>query len=336
MADNTSTIAGLFMTPEMYQQERQQQFANRAAQLSQLDPGALSNFYAMTGGFGAGNALSGALGAQDPMLAQLSQQRQMLSNVDFTDAKSLAEAAKQATAANRPDIAQQLAQQAINIQARIDEKQAARAQQQAQFEAALAQRKDLAEQANQTRLLIAQMTKAMAGANSDLQRQILQEKLDALKDKAKGIEEARVTKLQNSVDVADNVIQEAEAAKKLVGGLTTGLTGTLIGLKPGSDAYNLQAKIDTIKSQLGFSQLQAMRDASPTGGALGQVSNQEIKFLQAALANLDKGQDATTLKNNLDKVIKHYNNWREAAVGKLNEKGVSTSSNNDPLGLRKP
>ena len=91
-----------------------------------------------------------------------------------------------------------------------------------------------------------------------------------------------------------------------------------------SDAYNLQAKIDSIKSQLGFSQLQSMRDASPTGGALGQVSNQEIKFLQAALTNLDKGQDAATLKKNLDKVILHYNNWREAAVGKLGEKGIQT------------
>lgn len=336
MADNTSTIAGLFMTPEMYQQQRDTAALDRFASMAQMDPMAQARTSLMYGGYQAGNALAGALGVQDPMLAQLSQQKQMLANVDFTNAQSLAEAAKQATAAGRPDIAQQLAQQAINIQARIDEKQAARAQQQAQFEATLAQRRDLAQEANQTRLLIAQMTKAMAGANSDLQRQILQEKLDALKDKAKGIEEARVTKLQNSVDVADNVIQEAEAAKKLVGGLTTGLTGTLIGLKPGSDAYNLQAKIDTIKSQLGFSQLQAMRDASPTGGALGPVSNQEIKFLQAALANLDKGQDAATLKKNLDKVILHYNNWREAAVGKLNEKGVSTPSNNDPLGLRKP
>lgn len=336
MADNTSQIAGLFMTPELYQQERDLAAQKQFATMAQMDPLARANAAIMYGGYQLGNALGGALGAQDPMLNQISQQRQLLSNVDFTNAQSLAEAAKQATTAGRPDIAQQLAQQAITIQSKIDEKQAARAQQQAQFEASLAQRRDLAQEANQTRLLIAQMTKAMAGANSDLQRAILQEKLGALQDKARGIEEARITKLQNSVDVADNVIQEAEAAKKLVGGLTTGLTGTLLGLKPGSDAYNLQAKIDTIKSQLGFSQLQAMRDASPTGGALGQVSNQEIKFLQAALANLDKGQDTATLKNNLDKVIKHYNNWREAAVGKLNEKGVITPSNNDPLGLRKP
>ena len=36
-----------------------------------------------------------------------------ISNVDFTNAQSLAEAARQATAAGRPDLAQQLAQQAV-------------------------------------------------------------------------------------------------------------------------------------------------------------------------------------------------------------------------------
>lgn len=128
MADNTSSIAGLFMSPELYQQQRQEQFLNKAAQLAQLDPSQLANVYAMQGGFGAGNILASALGAQDPMLQQISQQQQLLGKVDFTNAQSLAEAARQATAAGRPDIAQQLAQKAIEIQSKVDEKQAAREQ----------------------------------------------------------------------------------------------------------------------------------------------------------------------------------------------------------------
>lgn len=128
MADNTSIVGSLFGTPEMYDQARREQFASQAAQLSQLNPSALANFYAMQTGFGAGDQVAGALGVQDPMMQQISQQQQLLSGVDFTNVQSLAEAARQATAMGRPDIAQQLAKQAIDIQSKIDEKQAAREQ----------------------------------------------------------------------------------------------------------------------------------------------------------------------------------------------------------------
>ena len=51
MADNTSQIAGLFMTPELYQQQRdlaaQQQFATMA----QMDPLARANAALMYGGY---------------------------------------------------------------------------------------------------------------------------------------------------------------------------------------------------------------------------------------------------------------------------------------------
>lgn len=128
MADNTSQIAGLFMTPELYQQQRDLAAQKQFETMAQMDPLAQARASLMYGGYQAGNALAGALGAQDPMLNQISQQRQILSNVDFTNAQSLAEAARQATAAGRPDIAQQLAQQAIGIQSKIDEKQLARDQ----------------------------------------------------------------------------------------------------------------------------------------------------------------------------------------------------------------
>lgn len=128
MADNTSMIAGLFQDPLLYQQAQDQAALQRFTQLAQLDPLQQAQAGLMYGGYQAGGALGQALGAKDPMLQQISQQQQMLRGVDFTDAKSLAEAARQATAAGRPDIAQQLAQQAIAIQTKVDEKQAAREQ----------------------------------------------------------------------------------------------------------------------------------------------------------------------------------------------------------------
>lgn len=111
MADNTSTIAGLFMTPEMYQQERQNQFAGRAAQLAQLDPGALANFYAMTSGFGAGNALAGALGVQDPMMKALSLRQSVAQQVDWTNPESIAQGAQALVQAGDVAGARQIAEE---------------------------------------------------------------------------------------------------------------------------------------------------------------------------------------------------------------------------------
>lgn len=128
MADNTSQIAGLFMTPEMYQQERQNQFVGRASQLAQLDPGALANFYAMTGGFGAGNVLAGALGVQDPMMQQLSAVNSVMKQTNPNDPSSLMEAAQRLSSV-APRQAAQLAQQALaarekeaTIQAKLAER----------------------------------------------------------------------------------------------------------------------------------------------------------------------------------------------------------------------
>jgi hypothetical protein len=77
-------------------------------------------------------------------------------------------------------------------------------------------------------------------------------------------------------------------------------------------AFSLKEKLGTIKANLGFSELQAMRDASPTGGALGQVAVQEIEALQATIASLKLGQSDEQLLKNLTKIEGHLNNWAKA------------------------
>ena len=52
-------------------------------------------------------------------------------------------------------------------------------------------------------------------------------------------------------------------------------------------------------SSIGFDRLQAMRDASPTGGALGQVSERELSQLNASIANLRQSQSLGQFKSNL-------------------------------------
>ena len=119
---------------------------------------------------------------------------------------------------------------------------------------------------------------------------------------------------QGAVQKADTVIKKVDEALSQVGFTTTGLTGTVLGMVPGTGAFDLDKTIDTIKANLGFSELQAMREASPTGGALGQVAIQELAMLQSTVASLDKGQSEENLKRALQQVRTHFENWKNAVM----------------------
>jgi hypothetical protein len=79
---------------------------------------------------------------------------------------------------------------------------------------------------------------------------------------------------------------------------TTGVLGkNLSALTP--DAINLRNDLETIRANLGFGRLKQMREESPTGGALGQVSEMENRLLQAVDRALQQDQSAGRLKANL-------------------------------------
>jgi hypothetical protein len=83
------------------------------------------------------------------------------------------------------------------------------------------------------------------------------------------------------------------------------ITGLVAGRAPGfsDDARAAQALYDRIMARGGFQMLQEMREASKTGGALGNVSNQEGKQLQAAFAAIDRRQSKEDLQRVLDQTI---------------------------------
>jgi len=67
-------------------------------------------------------------------------------------------------------------------------------------------------------------------------------------------------------------------------------------------ARNLRATIDTIVANIGFEKLQEMRETSPTGGALGNVTERELTFLQSVRGSLDQIQDPAQLREVLARV----------------------------------
>jgi hypothetical protein len=97
---------------------------------------------------------------------------------------------------------------------------------------------------------------------------------------------------------ADIVIREVDKAIKQTGFLTSGALGEALGKIPGRAAYDLRKTITTIKANIGFQELQAMREASPTGGPTGGArfprcrskhgpAHREPEARQAALRELE-------------------------------------------------
>ena len=111
---------------------------------------------------------------------------------------------------------------------------------------------------------------------------------------------------------------------------TTGLIGNLMKSVPASAANDVLANIKTIEAAVGFDRLQAMRDASPTGGALGQVSNIELDLLKSSLGNLNQSQSKEQFMMNLKQVQRVYNEIVHTDIHSPNRGNtVETDTNND-------
>jgi hypothetical protein len=138
-------------------------------------------------------------------------------------------------------------------------------------------------------------------------------------DTAKQDEAARERTLRTA-GVVTGAIDKIQDKLKTTTLPIAGFVGGNLAQVKGTNAYSVKALVDTIKANIGFEALSQMRKESPTGGALGQVSNQEIGFLQATLANLDQGQTAedfeaqlTQLENIYNQIITKLNAYPEEA-----------------------
>lgn len=152
------------------------------------------------------------------------------------------------------------------------------------------------------------------------------EKAAAAKDAARegGIKTAGV--VLTNIDEAQRVIKESKLP-------TSGFVGSYLKKIPGTSATDVSALVNTIKANIGFDKLQAMRDASPTGGALGQVSNQEIDFLQSTLNNLNQNQSQDQfnkqlqiLENQYLQTIAKFNAYPEEAKAAAGYIDIGTGS----------
>jgi hypothetical protein len=110
MADPTT--AGLFSTPEQYQQAQSQAALQNAITMGQLTPEQSSRAALMFAGNRGAQGIAGALGAQDPQMKIAAARQQILQNLDQTNPQSMMQGAQALAQAGDNQGAQQLAQAA--------------------------------------------------------------------------------------------------------------------------------------------------------------------------------------------------------------------------------
>ena len=105
--------------------------------------------------------------------------------------------------------------------------------------------------------------------------------------------------------------QSVDDLVKKVNWRTVGLGSLAAGI-PTSEARAFKADLNTLKSNIATSELTAMREASKTGGALGQVSDRELDRLEGALGTVDQGLGTGDIIEQLNKIKGSLKRWHDA------------------------
>lgn len=112
----------------------------------------------------------------------------------------------------------------------------------------------------------------------------------------------------------ERINRNLEAIDRLEQGVnfvSTGIGSTFDWL-PGSVPRDFKAQVNTLKSNIAFGELTAMREASKTGGALGAISERELILLESALGSLDTGQSPGQFKKQLQIIKGSIQRWQSA------------------------
>jgi hypothetical protein len=108
---------------------------------------------------------------------------------------------------------------------------------------------------------------------------------------------------RSSINEIDTLIKELETLKTMPG--LKAITGGLEGRTPSifKKATAAQAQLDKILAKGQFRSLQALRDASPTGGAVGNVSDAEGKALRDSFGAFNQAQQDEDFVDQIDATI---------------------------------
>lgn len=114
--------------------------------------------------------------------------------------------------------------------------------------------------------------------------------------------EGVTAKYDKTIALAERLLKNP-ALDGIIGNVQGNIPETVLSLSS-QDAANALSDYNALLSVAGFQELQAMRDASPTGGALGQVSDSENRLLQQSAFASSRTQSETKFRESLKTYLK--------------------------------
>lgn len=118
-----------------------------------------------------------------------------------------------------------------------------------------------------------------------------------VESKARSAASAAGTRYDRMIKSAEDLLKSPKL-DTIVGNIQGNIPETALGVTS-QGAANALALYNTLLVRGGFAELQNLRDASITGGALGQISDRENVMLQQAAATLARTQDEATFRQRL-------------------------------------
>ena len=304
MATQDSILSGLFTTPEQYQQQQLQGvLANRMAE-AKLSPEERANYFLGAGIDRAAQGAGGLMGVQDPAMKLMAARQQILQGLDPNDPASMTKAAQALAQAGDQQGAMQLAQRALEVRnvesqiaGRTEEKQAQRALQLQLAQEKNQTAKEIAAERNALMAQIAQMNSALRGANSDIQRQLIETRIQDLQSKADEKQATLQSQAQGRIAAFDSALDTlatvaSHPGKKDVVGAVTGGVRAMI---PGTDAAGFKSQLETFKAQTFIPMVSTLK-------GMGALSDAEGKKLTAAVGALDTSMKQTEFDKQVAKI----------------------------------
>jgi hypothetical protein len=94
----------------------------------------------------------------------------------------------------------------------------------------------------------------------------------------------------------DRILERLNTAVLPVTGMGATTMAALVGGSPAADVAELRK---TIEGNISFNKLNELRQQSPTGGALGNVSDKDLELLKTTLGSLNQNQSPRQFRENL-------------------------------------
>ncbi|MFM2124322.1 MAG: hypothetical protein RL328_773 [Acidobacteriota bacterium] len=108
--------------------------------------------------------------------------------------------------------------------------------------------------------------------------------------------EASLREMETKVKEGETALDKAE---QQISAFSTGFLGKMLRDVGGTPALDLQETLKPVRTNIFTQELATMRANSPTGGAVGNVTDTEGAKFEAALGSLDTAQSAGQLQENI-------------------------------------